>query len=110
MAFLCMSFTPMNKWTSHIMIRREFGKRLRSKRKALGWKTRQLANESGTHWMMVTFVECGFSAPRLLTILRLANALQTDPGYLVQGLGELCQENRNPHREKRPTSRPPDDT
>lgn len=68
-------------------VAREFGRRVREARHAAGWSPLELcAQVSGLHWTYVGSVERGERNPSLLNIVRLADALDVDPGGLVQGL------------------------
>lgn len=63
-----------------------FGQRLRSHRQALGWSLETLADRSGLHWTYVGSVERGERNVSLMNIVKLANAVNEDPGVLVQDL------------------------
>lgn len=63
-----------------------FGGRVRQRRMQLGWSLEKLAEHSGLHWTYVGSVERGERNVSLLNICRLALALDTDPGVLMQGL------------------------
>lgn len=64
----------------------DFGKRVRSIREGLGWSQEKLAEASGLHWTYVSSVERGERNVALLNILRLAQALDVNPGELITGL------------------------
>ena len=64
----------------------EFGRRVRSQRDTLGLTQEQLAELSGLHWTYVSQVERGERNIALTNILRIAEALGTDPGDLITGL------------------------
>jgi transcriptional regulator with XRE-family HTH domain len=63
-----------------------FGQRLRAQRKEQGWTLRFLAARAGVHWTYLGQVERGERNVSLLTILRVAKALDLDPGVLLKGL------------------------
>jgi len=64
----------------------DFGVRVRSARQELGWSQERLAEETGLHWTYVSSVERGERNISLLNILKLAQALEMDPGKLIGGL------------------------
>jgi transcriptional regulator with XRE-family HTH domain len=64
----------------------EFGKRVRSAREDLSWSQENLAEASGLHWTYVSSVERGERNISLLNILKVAEALGTDPATLVGAL------------------------
>jgi transcriptional regulator with XRE-family HTH domain len=63
-----------------------FGERVRTRRLELGWSQERLAEESGFHWTYVSSVERGERNVTLMTIVRLARALDVNAGALVQDL------------------------
>ena len=62
------------------------GARVRERRHALGLSQEALGDVSGLHWTFVGQVERGRRNISLHNLLRLAQALQVDPGLLVKGL------------------------
>ena len=64
----------------------ELGRRLRALRAGRGWTQIDLADESGLTRRQLIYVENGRSVPSLVTVLRLARALEVPPGQLVDGL------------------------
>jgi len=66
--------------------RAEFGRRVRGRRKKLGWTLEELAEEAGMHWTYVGSVERGERNISLVNILRLARALGVGPEDLLRGL------------------------
>ncbi len=64
----------------------EFGNRVRARRNELGLSQEGLADRAGLHWTFVGQVERGRRNLSLHNLLKLAEALQTDPGALVRGL------------------------
>lgn len=65
---------------------REFGRRVRALRKALGYTQETLAELACMHRTYVGELERGCKNPTLLSILRLAKGVGTDPGTLIQGM------------------------
>lgn len=63
-----------------------FGSTVRDRRKKLGWSQQRLAEEAGMHFTYVGGIERGERNVSLVNIVRLAQALDTDPGNLVRGL------------------------
>jgi transcriptional regulator with XRE-family HTH domain len=64
----------------------EFGARVRARRHELGLSQEALADESGLHWTFVGQVERGRRNLSLHNLLKLAEALDIDPGQLVKDL------------------------
>ena len=64
----------------------ELGARIRERRSQLGLSQEALADLAGLHWTFVGQVERGRRNLSLHNLLKLADALQTDPGRLVEGL------------------------
>jgi transcriptional regulator with XRE-family HTH domain len=64
----------------------EFGRRVRARRTELGLSQEALADIAQLHWTFVGQVERGRRNLTLHNILKLAAALQVDPGELVQGI------------------------
>ncbi len=64
----------------------EFGKRVRSLRKALGWSQVDMAEHASLSPSYLAELERGGRNPSLETILNLAAALNVNSGYLVDGL------------------------
>ena len=64
----------------------EFGARVRVRRTELGWTQEQLAERAGLHFTYVSSVERGERNVTLLTIVRLANALDINPARLIENL------------------------
>jgi transcriptional regulator with XRE-family HTH domain len=76
----------MGRTTEHLPVAGAFGERLRAARKGRGWSLERLGEESGLHWTYVGSVERGERNVSLVNIVRLAVALDLDPGELVRGL------------------------
>lgn len=64
-----------------------FGARVRKRRQALGLTQEGLADAAELHWTYVGSVERGERNISLRNILKLAVALDLDPGRLVKDLG-----------------------
>jgi transcriptional regulator with XRE-family HTH domain len=63
-----------------------FGARVRVRRKERGLSQEALATAAGLHWTFVGQVERGQRNLSLNNVLKLAAALDVDPGQLVSGL------------------------
>ena len=63
-----------------------FGQRVRARRGELGLSQEGLADIAGLHWTFVGQVERGRRNLSLHNLLKLAEALEIDPGKLVTGL------------------------
>lgn len=64
----------------------EFGGRLRLHRQKRGWSQEALAERAGLHYSYVSQVERGERNLSLHNIVRLACALEIDPGRLLDGI------------------------
>jgi ribosome-binding protein aMBF1 (putative translation factor) len=64
----------------------EFGRRLRRLRLAEGWSQERMAQAAGVHRTYVGHIERGETSPTLYSIIRFADALDLEPGELVNGL------------------------
>lgn len=64
----------------------KFGERVRTRRHTLGKSQERLADDSGLHWTFIGQVERGRRNLTLHNILKIAEALEVDPGELVAGL------------------------
>lgn len=64
----------------------EFGRRARERRHVLEMTIEQVAEVSGLHWSYIAQVERGERNISLTNIIRLADAIDVDPGFLVEGL------------------------
>jgi transcriptional regulator with XRE-family HTH domain len=64
----------------------EFGARVRHHRSRHGWSQMELATRAGFHFTYVSDIENGKRNVTLETILRLAAALEVNPGGLIDGL------------------------
>jgi transcriptional regulator with XRE-family HTH domain len=65
---------------------RVLGERVRARRAQLGMSQEGLADVAGLHWTFVGQVERGRRNLSLHNLLKLAVALDIDPGRLVRGL------------------------
>lgn len=63
-----------------------FGARVRARRRELGLTQEQVAERAGLYRATPGHVEQGRLLPDLLTVVRLAHALEVDVGALVTGL------------------------
>jgi transcriptional regulator with XRE-family HTH domain len=64
----------------------QLGRRIAARRALLGWSREKVAEAAGTSANYVGSIERGDQDAGLLTILRLAQALDTTPGELLDGL------------------------
>ncbi|WP_282777496.1 helix-turn-helix transcriptional regulator [Nocardia sp. CC201C] len=71
---------PLNETT------REFGARVRDRRREIGLSQEAAAVRCGIHWTQLGKVERGQRSLRLETIVKIADGLQVDAGRLVSGL------------------------
>ena len=64
----------------------EFGRRVRERRLELGLSQEALADRSDLHWTYFGQVERGQVNISLHNIIKIAGAVEVDPGALVSGL------------------------
>lgn len=64
----------------------EFGARVRARRNELGLSQEGLAERCELHWTYIGQAERGQRNLTLHNIIRIAEALEVDPGELVSGL------------------------
>lgn len=64
----------------------EFGRRVRERRLELGLSQEALADRSDLHWTYFGQVERGQVNISLHNIIKIAGAVEVDPGALVEGL------------------------
>ena len=76
----------MGRTRARLPAAEEFGRRVRARREALGWTQEGLAEATGLHWTYVGSVERGERNVSLVNIVKLADALEVDPGKLVKGI------------------------
>ena len=60
------------------------GTNLREARERLGLTQEQVAERSGVHATEVSRIEGGKRDPQVSTVIRLANALEVEPGELLR--------------------------
>jgi transcriptional regulator with XRE-family HTH domain len=70
------------------------GERVRDHRLKLGLTLEDLASPSEMHWTSVGKIERGQVHPNVETLVRLATALNADPGDFVTGLDSSMYEKR----------------
>ena len=74
----------------------QLGKRIGTARKDRGLTAQQLAEQLGTNAAYLRQIECGVKTPSVGLLVRICNALQVSPGYLMQDLlvenevSEMC--------------------
>ena len=64
----------------------QLGKRIGTARKDRGLTAQQLAEQLGTNAAYLRQIECGVKTPSVGLPVRICNALQVSPGYLMQDL------------------------
>jgi transcriptional regulator with XRE-family HTH domain len=64
----------------------EVGARVRKRRSRLGLSQEQLAFRAGLHPTYISGIERGERNVSLINLVRVAGALEVDPGQLVRGL------------------------
>lgn len=64
----------------------ELGRRVRARREALGFSQEKLADVAGLHWTFIGQVERGRRNLSLHNIIKVADAIEVDPGELLSGL------------------------
>jgi transcriptional regulator with XRE-family HTH domain len=64
-----------------------FGLRVRTVREALDWSQEELAEQADLHRTYISGLERGERNVSVLNILRLARALKTTPGKLLNDIG-----------------------
>jgi transcriptional regulator with XRE-family HTH domain len=77
----------------------EFGRRVRAQRHRKGWSLETLAEVAGMHFTYVGGIERGRRNVSLNNIVKLAEALEVDPGRLVKGLPVPKKPSRGRRRE-----------
>ena len=78
----------MGRTPARLPAAEEFGRRVRARRQALGWTQEDLAEATGLHWTYVGSVERGERNISLANIVKLAKALDVDPGRLMTRIGK----------------------
>lgn len=66
----------------------QLGKRIGTARKDRGLTAQQLAEQLGTNAAYLRQIECGVKTPSVGLPVRICNALQVSPDYLLQDLLE----------------------
>lgn len=69
-----------------VHIARQFGERLASARHKAALTQEQLAEKAGLHPVTISTLETATRAASVPTLVRIAAALDVDPGDLVRGL------------------------
>lgn len=64
----------------------KIGQRVRAVRRRLGISLEDLGELSEISWTSIGKIERGVSSPTVETIVRLATALEVDPGSLIEGI------------------------
>jgi transcriptional regulator with XRE-family HTH domain len=72
----------------------QFGQRVRASRLALDWTQERLADETGMHPTYIGDAERGERNVSLDNILKLAKALDVQPGELLDGLQDRIKVRR----------------
>lgn len=72
--------------TSHSHAAVELGRRLRAARHELGISLEDLGELSSINWTTIGKIERGVSSPTVESLIRIATALEIDPGVFVSGL------------------------
>jgi transcriptional regulator with XRE-family HTH domain len=62
----------------------ELGSNLRDARKRLGLTQEEVAERSGVHPTEISRIEAGKRDPRVSTVRRLAQAVEVEPGRLLE--------------------------
>ncbi|MGO2655600.1 MAG: helix-turn-helix domain-containing protein [Pseudoclavibacter sp.] len=70
----------------HSEVARIVGERISALRNGLGISQQELGELAGIHFTNIGKIERGLANPTLLTLVRIAAALEIDPGTLIQGL------------------------
>lgn len=64
----------------------EIGSRIRAARLELGISQEDLGELSEVNWTSIGKIERGVSSPAVETLIRLATALEVDPGAFITGI------------------------
>ncbi|MBK0417568.1 helix-turn-helix transcriptional regulator [Leucobacter sp. CSA1] len=65
---------------------REIGGRIRAARQELGISLEDLGELAEVNWTSIGKIERGVSSPAVETLIRIATALEMDPGAFVTGI------------------------
>lgn len=68
------------------------GRRLRQRRRLLGWTQQQLAVQVGTRFQQIQKYECGANRISAARLWRLSQALDTPVSYFYDGLAEALDD------------------
>lgn len=71
---------------SHSTAARKIGSRIRTARHELGISLEDLGELSGVSWTTIGKIERGASSPTVESIVRIATALEIDPGEFISGV------------------------
>ncbi|MGK0721898.1 helix-turn-helix domain-containing protein [Leucobacter sp. W1478] len=71
---------------SHSAAAVELGRRIRAARHELGISLEDLGELSSINWTTIGKIERGVSSPTVESLIRIATALEIDPGAFVTGL------------------------
>ena len=64
----------------------EIGRRIRSVRRGLGISLEDLGELAEVNWTTIGKIERGASSPTVESLVRIADALEIDPGTLISGI------------------------
>lgn len=71
---------------THSAAAAEIGRRIRVARQELGISLEDLGHLSGINWTTIGRIERGASSPTAESIIRIAGALEIDPGAFLTGI------------------------
>lgn len=75
------------------MLKDAFGQQLKRTRKEAGLTQEALADASGIGWRFLQEIEAGDKQPTISTVFKLAKALNTKPGVLLDEIFLQWREN-----------------
>ena len=64
--------------------REEFTRRLKARAEEIGFTRKDLSEQSGISYTEICFMYRGMRIPHATTIVKLAQALAVNPGYLIE--------------------------
>ena len=70
----------------HSAAAEEIGRRVRAARNNRGVSLEDLGHLSEVNWTTIGKIERGASSPTVESLVRIANALQVDPGSFISGI------------------------
>lgn len=79
----------------HSAAAEEIGRRIRSARQARQISLEDLGYLSEVNWTTIGKIERGASSPTVESLVRIADALEVDPGSFISGLGADAYGQRN---------------